>query len=260
MEQNQRTIVKHQPTWIESAQQSLQYNLNISSQKKDGPKPKRVSSDKYNYKGLITDRPHITIIAGKKGSGKSYLCCKLLLTSWRYKYDKVIFISPTFRAQYDKLWSKLSPEGITVHDTLTECFINKLMETLSSCKNANSTLLILDDLGEEFRKICPRVVNMLVSNSRHYRLSIVCLHQRLTQSPPIMRANADCIIAFSACSYTETEALWKMVATVPRKEFQHMFNSATQKPHSFLVSMVDSGGRLRHYHMDFMTEIKPIIK
>jgi hypothetical protein len=50
-----------------------------------------------------------------------------------------------------------------------------------------------------------------------------------------------------------------MVASVPRKDFQVMFNDATQKPHSFLVSMIDKGGRLRHYHMDFTTEIKPML-
>jgi hypothetical protein len=148
----------------------------------------------------------------------------------------------------------LSPEGITVHEQLTEELIERIMKTVSA-KGNGSTLLILDDLGEEFRKISPRIVNMLVSNSRHYKLSIICLHQRLTQAPPILRANADVVIAFSACSYTEIECLWKMVATTQRTKFQLMFNDATQEPHSYLVSMVDKGGRLRFYRKDFKTEL-----
>ena len=131
------------------------------------------------------------------------------------------------------------------------------MKTVSA-KGNGSTLLILDDLGEEFRKISPRTVNMLVSNSRHYKLSIICLHQRLTQAPPILRANADVIISFSACSYVEIECLWKMVAITQRKPFQLMFNDATQEPHSYLVSMIDKGGRLRFYRKDFKTELLPL--
>jgi hypothetical protein len=222
------------------------------TQKKTKPKV----TDKYEYPGLITDRPHITVVAGKKGSGKSHLACRLLLTSFRFKYDHIIFVSPTFRAQYDGLWSKLSPDGITGPEQLTEQLIETIMKTVSA-KGNGSTLLILDDVGEEFRKISPRTVNMLVSNSRHYKLSIICLHQRLTQAPPILRANADVVIAFSACSYVEVECMWKMVATTQRKAFQLMFNDATQEPHSYLVSMVDKGGRLRFYKKDFRTELLP---
>ena len=40
---------------------------------------------------------------------------------------------------------------------------------------------MLDDLGEELKKIEPRLINLLVSNSRHYRLSIINLHQKLTR-------------------------------------------------------------------------------
>jgi hypothetical protein len=94
--------------------------------------------------------------------------------------------------------------------------------------NKKSKLLILDDLGLQVTKTDPKLVNRLVSNSRHYNLSIVCLHQRLTQAPTIMRANADVVIAFSACSYPEIECLWKMVSTVPRREFATMFSEATQ--------------------------------
>ena len=201
---------------------------------------------------------HLTILAGKKASGKSYLACKLLCTSYRYKYDSVIFISPTFRAQVDGLWDKLAPQGIEIHETLTEQLVMDIMEKVKNNKAKDiKTLLVLDDLGQELRKIAPRVLNMLVSNSRHYNLSLLCLHQRLTQSSTIFRANADVIIAFSACSYLEIECLWKMVATVPRRDFQKMFTEATQTPHSFMCCTVDEGGRLRFYMKDFTTEIKP---
>ena len=239
-------IVKTQ-TWIQSILSST--TTLTSNQQETKKKKKTCKCDKYDYKGLITDRPHLTLICGKKGSGKSHLCCKLLLTSWRYKYDDVIFVSPTFRSQFDGLWNKLSPDGIVVHETLTEDLVNNILASVSNNKQ-RKTLLVLDDCGEEFRKISPRVVNLLISNSRHYNLSIVCLHQRLLQSPPIVRSNADVVIAFAACSYQEIECLWKMVATVPRRQFQAMFAECTQTQNSFMVcmvSLVDKGGRLKFY-------------
>jgi hypothetical protein len=177
------------------------------------------------------------------------------MTAWRFQYDEITFVAPTFRAQYDGLWSKLDPAGITVKESLTEDWLLEYFNKVST--DPKPRLLVLDDLGDELRKISPRVINLLVSNSRHYNLSVIALHQRLTQCPTIVRAQADCIIAFAACAYTEVELLHRMVSTVPRSQFQAMFMAATLTPHSFLVSVVDKGGRLRFYHKDFKTEIKP---
>jgi hypothetical protein len=192
----------------------------------------------------------VTIFCGRKGSGKSYELCKQLCSwsGWRGVYDEIIFFSPTFEAQL-ALWGKLDPSGITVHERLTEDFIENLLKTQSTSKL--NTLLILDDCGEDVRKISPAVINKLVSNSRHYKLSIICLHQKLTQSPTIIRANADSIISFAACSFLERDALWKEVSTVDRKEFQRIFNEATQERHSFLVATIDKGGRLVFYKNDY---------
>ena len=206
--------------------------------------------------GLINDRPHVTLICGRKGSGKSFLCCKLLCSweGWRGVYDEIIFVSPTFKSQFEGLWSKIDPTGVTVHEKIDEQFIENLLTTQST--STKNSLLILDDCGEDLRKVSPGTVNKLVSNSRHYKLSIICLHQKLTQSPTIMRANADSIVSFAACSYLERDALWREVSTVDKKEFLRIFNAATNDKHSFLVSTIDKGGRLQFYHSDFATLVK----
>jgi hypothetical protein len=205
----------------------------------------------YDMPGLINDRPHLTLICGRKGSGKSHLLVKLLKTAWCGIYDEIIICSPTFQSQFTSLWSQLSPEGITVYNNLDAAFVEKLMADQSS--STTNSLLILDDCGEDLRKVAPGVINKLVSNSRHYKLSIIALHQKLTQAPSIVRANADCFISFAACSFLEREALWKEVSTIPRKEFQQAYNLATQSKHGFLVSTIDKGGALKLYHDDFKT-------
>ena len=67
-----------------------------------GPlKPKRnqrIHNEKYDLPGIINDRPFIQLLVGKKDSGKSVLCCKLLLTPYRFCFDRIVFISPTFQS------------------------------------------------------------------------------------------------------------------------------------------------------------------
>ena len=181
--------------------------------------------------------------------------CKLLRTAWCRVYDEIIFVSPTFEAQFKGLWSQLSPDGITVYTKLDDVFIENLLAKQST-DPTRASLLILDDCGEDLRKVSPVTVNKLVSNSRHYNLSIICLHQKLTQSPTIARANCDSFISFPACSFLERECLWKEISTIDRKTFHRIFNEATQKKHSFLVSTIGKDGILRNFQSDFITEIK----
>ena len=70
--------------------------------------------NKYDLPGIINQRSHRTLIAGRAGSGKSHLCCKLLKTVWKGSYHEIIFIAPTFAAQLDTLWGQLDPNGISV--------------------------------------------------------------------------------------------------------------------------------------------------
>jgi hypothetical protein len=218
-------------------------------------KKKRKRDEKHDHPGIINDRPFITLIVGKKGSGKSVLCCNLLLTTYRYLFDRIIIVSPTFRAQYGVLWHKISSDGIVVHEELNETIIQSVYDEVKSNKDT-ATLLLLDDCGEELRKIEPRLVNLMVSNSRHYKLSILSLHQKLTQAPTILRGNADQIMMFGACSYLEREALYKEVSIVDRKTFMRIFNHATDEPHSFLCCVMSREGQLKFYKHDFETEIK----
>ena len=115
--------------------------------------------------------------------------------------------------------------------------------------------MVLDDLGEELKKIEPRLINLLVSNSRHYRLSIISLHQKLTQCPTVIRGQVDSICMFGACSYLERECLYKEVSVVERKLFMKMFTEVTEQPHAFLVCTMSREGKLKFFHSDFKTEV-----
>ena len=193
----------------------------------------------------------ILIICGKKGSGKSTLMLKLLKTVLKGVYHEIIFVSPSFKAQFKSLWCALDPEGITVYEQANNDLIKKFLDHHSD--PSRNTLIIFDDNSSDLRKLNPEMFGRLICNSRHYRISMVFLSQSYVQNLPIVRCNTDCYVTFASCSYTERERFYKEVACIERKQFHEYFNRATEKPHSFMVAVIDKGGRMQFYNSDFKT-------
>jgi hypothetical protein len=203
------------------------------------------------WKGLIVEKPHITLFVGRKGSGKTELLIKLLKDKdgYRGQYEQIIIVSPTFKLQ--PVWKQLSPEGITVYESFSDSVLEKIYKEQQS--NVN-TLLILHDNGDDLRKVLPSIFNKLISNSRHLNCSIIALLQKLSQALTILRSNADVFIVFSACSVRERDALHSEIGTVDKKTFEKMFNECTSEQYSsFVASIID--GRIRFFK-NFTHEIK----
>jgi hypothetical protein len=194
------------------------------------------------YKGLVRDRPHVSVFAGRKGSGKTQLLIKLLKDAegWKGVYQKIIIVSPTFKFQ--KAWKCLAPDGITVYTQLTDELMEKLLQTSPSI----NTLIIFDDNGEDVKRVNTQAMNKLISNSRHLNLSIVFLLQKLSQAPTIVRSNTDTFVCFSATSTRETDLLWAEIGVLSKKDFYNMFRDATQEQYSCFVASMEKG-KLKFY-------------
>ena len=192
------------------------------------------------YLGIVNDKPHVTMICSKKGSGKTFLLKKLLLSERGYKgkYDRIIIFSQTFRAQFQAIWSAFNPKGITVYDCVTdellmEIFSQQVQSVESGeCENV---LIVSEDQGNAWRACDDKIVDKFVNNSRHNLISMVTLCQRFVQVSPTIRGAFDVIISFRAVSYSELQALWKEVAVIDQKSFRQMFRGATNEPYSFLL-------------------------
>jgi hypothetical protein len=211
---------------------------------------------KYNLPGIINDRSHRTLIAGRAGSGKTQLTLELLKTVWKGCYSKIYIISPTFEAQFEKVWSQLHPDGIEVFFKMDDELISKLHNNcIQNTKLGLDTLILIDDCGDDLRKIKPQAFNLFVSNSRHCRTSIVHLVQKITQSPTVFRSSCDSIFAFGATSFIDREALWRELSTVSRKTFFPMFSKATAENYSFMACTISKHGTLGLFYKDFKTHI-----
>ncbi len=196
--------------------------------------------------GLMNDDGAITLIVGKRRSGKTSLALRLLLDkrAFKNKFDRIIFFSPTFRGQYQKLWRALKPDGITVHEEVTD----QLLQNVIDEQNADldvATLLVFDDIADQLKHINTTVLGMLVCNSRQINLCMLVLSQKITNLPTVLRSQTDSYVAFGACSHREIMALADEASTVPRQQFVELFTRATAEPYNFLVISCGGGGKFQ---------------
>ena len=185
---------------------------------------------------------------GRKGSGKTTQCIQNLCHEWRGVYDKVVLISPTVENQQS--WDKIDLSTIEQYSGIDDRLLEALLEERTANFKESKMVVVCDDLGEDLRRCDVKTLNKLISNSRHLKLSMVFLHQKVTQCHPIVRVNADCFIVFSSNSYQERECLWREVSIVEKKEFTRIMNEATNEPYGFLVCSTGNDGKMYMYNRD----------
>ena len=201
---------------------------------------KRKRTEQSSLSGLIADKPFLCCIIGRPSSGKSYLCRRLLLDfrGWRGKFDRIIFISPTWNDQYNSLWGVLSPEGIKVYDKLTDSLLQKIIDEQRS--NEGNLLVIFDDVCQKLKHVSASLVDLFVSTHRHLRMSLCFLNQKISQLPTLVRSDCSIWCVFQAVSERELNALHNEVSIINKKDFLETFYRITQKKYGFIVlSQID---------------------
>ena len=189
----------------------------------------------------------VLVLCGRKGSGKTRLCIDILTSpnGLCSVYDKVFCISPTFDRQ--PIWrERISGEGWTIYKALDNETLEKVFNQLLSKPQSEKVLLLLDDNGEDLRRVDQKIVNKLVSNSRHLNCSIVLLLQKMTQCPTCVRCQTDTFVCFSATSQREIDALWAEVGKGSKQEFHQMFHSATEGRYAHMVCSISQQGKITY--------------
>ena len=197
------------------------------------------------HPGVIRDRPQIFGFFGRKGSGKTTLCIQHLTHEFRGVYDKVILISPTVQNQ--GAWEKIDLSTIELYEGIDDRILSALLAERSENYKDSKCLVICDDLGEDLRRCNIKILNKLISNSRHLQLSMLFLHQKVTQMHPVVRVNCDTFAVFSSNSHAEKECLWREISVVERKEFNRIMNEATQSDYGYLIASTSKEGKMVLY-------------
>jgi GTPase SAR1 family protein len=229
-----------------------------------------LSNDLMPLDGQVkrTDDPlpnsHVNwLIIGKKGSGKSTLILNLLKrkSSPYYKnYDNIFMISPTACRdskfadlvdeirEEDKYYEELNDDIINeIVDKLyayNDDYVKKQEEAIEEMKlkkrknipaiRQPSNLLILDDCLHMLPKSgANSSVNKIFTTSRHMKLSIWLLTQKMNKVNPLIRNNSDMITVFPTDNKKEFESIsedWN----IDRNRLQKLYDYAVDEPNSFL--------------------------
>ena len=157
------------------------------------------------------------LICGRRGSGKTTLCCRLIASpsAFKGKFDKVVLLSPT--AYLSPQWRCFDMQKWDVHVTYSKDVITDLIEQQTNYwslfgRERPKVLLILDDMSQSARRSVKASevdpLATLASNGRHLDISIIMMGQQFTQCCPALRSNADVIVAYASHNLRDNVALY----------------------------------------------------
>ena len=178
-----------------------------------------------NIDPLQKGNHNVWLIVGKRGSGKSTFVLNLLRKKQMYRraFDNIFLVSPSAQRddKFDKLCSELSSED-KCFDECTADVLTDIRERvekfndefLSDKKNIKKkkrphSLLILDDCISDLNKgsEIKNVINKMVMNSRHLKLSIWIVSQKFKMISTAIRANSDLLTFFNNKNDVERKSL-----------------------------------------------------
>jgi hypothetical protein len=170
---------------------------------------------------------YVFLYIGRKGSGKTTLMFKHIM---KIKKNVIItLISKTAKSQDIYLTNEKYIKYY--YSDLSEEVINEILERRKK-DQINKHVIIFDDVGsEKFMKRERTVLQEMINNTRHYKLDLIFLIQRLTQTTVTTRENADAIFCFKLWDLDETKLFKKtFFGTMPLDDFKKYTDAAWERP------------------------------
>ena len=229
--------------------------------KKNNPIIKPINSGiiEYHTKQSKYDNapklPCRSIILGPSGSGKTVLLTNLILDVYKNCFSRIYIFSPSINV--DSVWipvKKYIENEMKIDTKKEQCYFeeynatdlkniidtqHKIIEFMKSkkgVKNLFQILVVIDDMADN-PKLCrnSQLLNSLYIRGRHMQISTISSIQKLRTLSNIIRVNTTDIYSYRSRNYEEIESLVEeLSALYPKKIFFHIYNLASETPHSFL--------------------------
>ena len=111
------------------------------------------------------------------------------------------------------------------------------------------TLLLIDDYASELKNGCLlKLLNSLVNNRRHLRLSIWMGVQTYKSIPLSNRKTINVLVLFKCMKKAEIRAIWEEMTFLSKEVFFDLLTYAFQKPFDYLVLDRDNNEYFRKWN------------
>lgn len=199
-----------------------------------------------------------SIIAGLPGQGKTSLAINLLRGPFKKCFSHIYVIIPEVSLQSidakDNIFIKHIDEEHMYHEYTEEVLEEIYQKTLQHKQDGEFSILLIDDMGAEFRtnKSAEVIMNRMIIKMRHTYCSILLLAQNIYQLPKKWREMATNLITYNLGKSQMNKIFEEFYNYTPYQTGEIM--ELYKKPHDWLAL------NTKHKRLFFKFELEIIFK
>jgi len=180
--------------------------------------------------------PFNTLIVGPTNSGKSRFVVDKLYGPFRFKFDYIVLICPTFT--HNKTYHRFGENDPRMDVIVCEQhYVEKWLKLVRWLSEGTNTLIILDDCAasKDMKGRTGELVNLAFS-ARHMDISVWVLTQKLTGITSSFRESVAAIVLFNTPSARTTKAIFDDYAgELSTDEYKGLVSKLKERKFSYLV-------------------------
>ena len=180
--------------------------------------------------------PFNALIVGPTNSGKSRFVVDQIYGPFRFKFDYIVLICPTFA--HNKTYYRIGENDPRMNVVTCEQHdVEKWLKIVRWLFDGTNTLIILDDCAasKDVKGRTGQLVNLAFS-TRHIGISVWVLTQKMTSITAFFRENVAAIVLFYTPSAKTTKAIFDDYAgELSLDEYKGLVSKLKERKFSYLV-------------------------
>ena len=198
---------------------------------------------------LRLDSPFVIYMSAPRGSGKTHMLLKLLISDSFYNdiFDKIYFVCPSFFQD-----PKYSILDLPANQVMLAYDEKKIETIIKNKSDDHEYLFVFDDCitQDSFKSNTNnQILNTIAVNGRHMGVSLIIVSQKTSGSSSFIRSQADGVYIWKPRSRNEIEALYEdnSIGTLSKKEFIELLDYATKEKYSHLFINYQNGNVYKNF-------------
>lgn len=194
------------------------------------------------------------VFVGKSRSGKSSLITSLLTNRriYRNAFNNVIIVIPrhSFNSMSEKDNPFLTLDSEKVYHNFNLDILERIYnQIIVYAQNEEDTLLLIDDYASELKNNeVLKIMNSLVNNRRHLRLTVWTGAQTYKSIPLSNRKTINYLVLFKCSNKAEIKSIWEEMTNLSKDVFFDLLDFVFKKPYDYLVFNRDNNEYYRKFN------------